>query len=127
MLTRDNISCTITVTDNTTETPDVAVQSYGGCEQVALAEPVVFHWFLTTDATAQTLSTDGTDTSEIAIKTNGAILVEDVADVMGVAITEATGLADFTVTVVTTKQAVLNVVLPSGKLEQSDVMTYTAA
>jgi len=45
---------------------------------------------------------------------------------MGQAITEATGLADFTVTVVTTKQAVLNVVLPNGKLAQSDVMTYTA-
>jgi len=126
MLTRDNISCKITVADNTTETPDVSVQFYGGSEETALAEAVVFQWFLTTDATAQVLSTDGTDTSEIAIETNGAILVEDVTDVLGVAITEATGLADFTVTVVTAKQAVLNVVMPNGKLEQSDVMTYTA-
>jgi len=125
MLTRDGISCVITVADNTTATPDVSVQFYGASEE-ALAEPVAFEWFLTTDAGAQTLCTDGTDTSEIAIKTNGAILVEDVADVMGQAITEATGLADFTVTVVTTKQAVLNVVLPNGKLAQSDVMTYTA-
>lgn len=125
MLTRDNVDAVITVVDNATETPDVSVQFSGGAEQ-ALAEPVVFHWFLTTDAGAQTLVTDGVDTSEIAIKTNGVILVEDVADVMGVAITEATGLADFTITVVTTKQAVLNVVLPNGKLVQSDVLTYTA-
>jgi len=125
MLTRDNVTCTVTVADNTTATPDVSVQFYGGAEE-ALAQPVVFHYFLTTDATAQVLCTDSTDTSDITIKTNGAILVEDVADVMGVAITEATGLADFTVTVVTTKQAVLNIVLPNGKLVQSDVMTYTA-
>ena len=124
MLTRDNITCTITVTDNTTETPDVSVQFTGPSEE-NLAEPVAFEWFLTTDAGAQTLCTDSTDTSEIAIKTNGAILVEDVADVMGQAITEATGLADFTVTIVTAKQAVLNVVV-AGRLIQSDVMTYTA-
>ena len=125
MLTRDGISCVITVADSTTETPDVSVQFYGAAEE-ALAEPVAFEWFMTTDAGAQTLVTDSTDTSEIAIKTNGAILVEDVAGVMGQAITEATGLADFTVTIVTTKQAVLNVVLPNGRLAQSDVMTYTA-
>lgn len=125
MKTRDNVSAVITVTDNATETPDVSIQFYGISEQ-ALAEPVVFHWFLTTDAGAQTLCADATDTSEIVIKTNGTILVEDVADIMGVAITEATGLVDFTVTIVTTKQAVLNVVMPNGELVQSDVMTYTA-
>jgi len=125
MNTRNDISAVITVADNTTETPDVSVQFYGGSE-TTLSEAVTFHWFLTTDAGAQTLCTDSTDTSEIAIKTNGTILVEDVADVMGVAVSEATGLADFVVTVVTEKQAVFNVVMPNGKLAQSDVMTYTA-
>jgi len=124
MLTRDNITATVTVADNTTMTPDVSVQFYGGSEET-YTDYVVFTWFLTTDATAQTLVTDGTDTSEITIKTNGAILVEDVTDVMGRTVTEATGLADFTITVASGKQAVLNVVLPNGKLAQSDVMTYT--
>jgi len=125
MNTRNDISAVITVADNTTVTPEVSVQFYGRSE-TALAEAVTFHWFLTTDAGAQTLCTDSTDTSEIAIKTNGTILVEDVADVMGVAVSKATGLADFVVTVVTEKQAVFNVVMPNGKLAQSDVMTYTA-
>lgn len=125
MLTRDGISAVVTTTDNTTETADVSIQFSGGSE-TALEEPVVFHWFLSKDATAQTLCADSTDTSEIAIKANGVILVEDVADIMGVAVSEATGLVDFTVTIVTAKQAVLNIVLPNGKLAQSAVMSYTA-
>jgi len=125
MLTRDGISAVVTTTDNTSETADVSIQFYGASEE-KLAEPVVIQWFLTTDAGAQTLATDATDISEIAIKTNGAILCEHTTDVIGMAVTEATGLIDFTVTVVTTKQAVLNIVLPNGKLAQSAVMSYTA-
>lgn len=125
MLTRDNVTCVITVADNATETPDVSVQFKGG-DEGNVSEPVVFTWFLSVDETAQALAVDTTDISEIAILTNGTILTELETDVMGVAITEDDGLADFTVTIVTTKQAVLNVVLPNGKLVQSDVMTYTA-
>lgn len=124
MLTREQLYPVITVADNTTETPDVTVQFKNGSEENH-AGLVMFDFFLTTDAGAQTLVTDGTDTSEIAIKTNGVILVEHTADVMGKAITEATGLADFTITIVTTKQAVLNIVV-NGRVYQSDVMTYTA-
>jgi len=124
MLTRNDVSAKITTADNASETPDLSVQFYCASEETALAEPIVFHWFLSTDATAQTLCTDSTDVTEIAIKANGAILVEDSTNVMGVTITEATGLADFTITVADGRNVVLNVVMPNGKLLQSEVLTW---
>jgi len=126
MLTRNDVSAKITTVDNASATPDLSVQFYAASEETALAEPIVFHWFLSKDATAQALVADTTDTTDIVIKTNGTILVEDVTDVMGVAITEATGLADFTITVVDGKTAVLNVVMPNGKLLQSEVLTWAS-
>lgn len=125
MLTRDSVSCTLTVTDNATATPDIAIQFTGGSEE-AVKEPIVFDWMICLDANGQGLAADGTDTTEIAIGTDGTILVEDVADIMGRAISEADGDADFTVTVVDGKEVYFIVILPNGKLVASELLTWAS-
>lgn len=125
MKTRDNVFCTVTVADNATATPDITVQFTGGSEQ-AVQEPIVFDWMIALDENGQGLAADGVDTTEIAIKTNGTILVEDVADIMGRAITEATGIADFTVTVVDGKTVYFIVILPNGKIVATEALTWSS-
>lgn len=121
----NDISATITVGADTTGAFPVSVQLTGPTGK-DLRESMVVQYYLSTDSAGDTLSTDGTDTSDITIGTDGTIIAETRADVAGVVKSEADGDIDFVVTVITTKQAYLVIVLPDGEIVISTVMAYTA-
>jgi len=101
-----------TVTDNDTTTPNIAIQlvdiAGNDCD-----EAVKLEIYLSTDADGDTLAVDGTDTTEIAVGTNGVILYEPSTDIIIVAKTDTDGQLDLEVTVVDTKSVYVNVVHPT--------------
>jgi hypothetical protein len=80
--------------------------------------------YLTTDAAGQKLAADGTDTTEIAIGTDGTILAELVTDIMAVCVSEADGDLDLEVTVVDGKTVYFNVVMPNGEVKTCATALY---
>jgi hypothetical protein len=125
MLTRDGVYCEITVTDNATATPDCVIQWKNAAEQ-DVTEPVVFIAYLSTDADGQALAVDSTDTTDITVLTDGTILIELVADIMFIGISEADGDFGLTVTIASGKSVYLNVVNPAtGVRTVSDLLTYS--
>jgi len=120
----DPVDAEMTVTDGTTETPDVSIQLVDGAGN-ALNESRAVFAYLAKDAAGAEICADGTDTSDFVIKTNG-LFVETLADIAGWLVSESDGVIDVTITIVTTKQAYLVLVMPDGRLVISDVMTYTA-
>ena len=105
----------ITVADNATATPDVSIQ-FVDIAGNNISHPVFCQVYLTTDAAGQTLAADGTDSTEIAIFTDGAILSEPVVDIMIACVSEADGLLGITPTVVDGKSVYINVVMPNGEV-----------
>jgi hypothetical protein len=92
-----------------------------------VSHPVAVVIYLSTDSDGQALAVDGTDTSEIAIVSDGAILVEHVADIMALCVSEADGDLDVTITVISTKTVYLNVIMPNGEVKTcATALTYTA-
>ncbi|MET0039894.1 MAG: hypothetical protein ABW041_07110 [Dehalococcoides mccartyi] len=122
----NDISATITVGADTTGAFPVSVQLTGPTGK-DLREARAVQYYLATDATGDTLVTDGTDTSDITIGTDGTIIAETRADVAGVVKSEADGDIDFVITVLTTKKAYLVLIMPDGELVISAEMAYTAA
>jgi len=120
----NDISATITVGDDTSGAFPVTVQLTGPTGKDLTSARVV-QWYLAKDETGDTLCVDGTDTSEIAILTDGTIIAETVADIAGVVKSEADGDIGFTITVENGKKAYLVLVMPDGELVISDAMTYT--
>ncbi len=121
----NDISATITVGTPTAGAFPVSVQLTGPTGK-DLREARAVQYYLATDATGDTLATDGTDTSDIVIGTDGTIIAETRADVAGVVKSEVDGDIDFVVTVISTKRAYLVIVLPDGELVISAEMAYTA-
>ena len=96
------------------------LRNKGGDSQVAVALP----WYLASDAaglTPQAVAHDG----GLAIGTDGA-LIETVANLSGILITEADGDCDIDITDAGAFTAYLVVVLPTGELVVSNVITHTA-
>jgi hypothetical protein len=120
----NDISATITVGKDTTGAFPVTVQLTGPTGKDLTSARVV-SYYLAKDATGDTLCVDSTDTSDIAILTDGTIIAETVADIAGVVKSEADGDIGFTITVENGKTAYLVLVMPDGELVISDAMTYT--
>jgi hypothetical protein len=116
-----------TVTDNiTTATPNVAMQ-FKDIAGNDVSHPVAVIVYLTTDSAGQTLAADSTDTTEIAIGTDGTILAELVTDIMAVVVSEADGDLDMEITVVDTKTVYFNVVMPNGEVKTcTTALNYTS-
>ena len=116
-----------TVTDNiTTATPNVAMQ-FKDVAGNDVSHPVTVNCYLSTDSAGQTLAIDSTDTTEIAIGTDGTILAELAADIMAVCVSEADGDLDLEITVVDSKTVYFNVVMPNGEVKTcSTALNYTS-
>jgi hypothetical protein len=120
------LDVSFTITDNATETPDVVMQFKDSAGN-DIDHPVAVMVYLSTDAYGQTLAVDSTDTSEIAIKTDGTILYEPAADIMVYCVSETDGDLGLTITVITTRTVYVNVVMPNGEVKTcATALTYTA-
>ena len=120
------LDVTFTVSDNDTATPNIAMQfkDVGGND---IDHPVAVVCYLSTDAYGQTLAAKGTDTTEIAIGTDGTILAELVTDIMAVCVSETDGDLDLEITVADKKTVYFNVVMPNGEVKTcTTALTYTA-
>ena len=116
-----------TVTDNiTTATPNVAMQ-FKDVAGNDVSHPITVNCYLSTDSAGQTLAIDSTDTTEIAIGTDGTILAELAADIMAVCVSESDGDLDLEITVVDSKTVYFNVVMPNGEVKTcSTALNYTS-
>lgn len=112
-----------TVSDNDTTTPNIAMQ-FKDIAGNDIDHPVAVTVYLSTDTAGQTLATDGTDTTDIAIGTDGTILAELVTDIMAVCVSAADGDLDIEVTVVDTKSVYVNVVMPNGEVKTCATALY---
>ena len=65
------------------------------------------------------MAADGTDTTEIAIGTDGTILYEPVTDIAAYCVSETDGDLDLEITVVDKKTVYFNVVMPNGEVKTS--------
>lgn len=83
-----------------------------------LTERVGIQWYLAADANGDTIAT--APSSGIAIGTNG-LLIEHTNNIAGLAITEATGIFDVTISEISAKSFYLIVVTPDGKLYSQTV------
>jgi len=116
-----------TVTDNiTTATPNVAMQ-FKDVAGNDVSHPITVNCYLSTDSEGQTLAIDSTDTTEIAIGTDGTILAELAADIMAVCVSESDGDLDLEITVVDSKTVYFNVVMPNGEVKTcATALNYTS-
>ena len=112
-----------TVSDNDTTTPNIAMQ-FKDVAGNDIAHPVCVICYLSTDTAGQTLAVDGTDTTEIAIGTDGTILAELVTDIMAVCVSEADGDLDLEITVADNKTVYWNVVMPNGEVKTCSTALY---
>jgi hypothetical protein len=110
----------ITVGAEATNVINVAVQTRIGPVAPDVLQPI--RAYLSTDAAGQTLAS--APSGGIAIGTDGTILVEEVANVVLSAVTEADGSIDFDLTEASTGTWYLNVILPNGKVVTSDAITF---
>ncbi|MDD4873388.1 MAG: hypothetical protein PHE15_00195 [Dehalococcoidales bacterium] len=112
-----------TVSDNDTTTPNIAMQfkDVGGND---IDHPVAVVCYLSTDAYGQTLAVDSTDTSQIAIGTDGTILYEPVTDIAAYCVSETDGDLDLEITVVDGKSVYFNVVMPNGEVSTCATALY---
>lgn len=113
-----------TVSDNgTTATPNIAMQ-FKDIAGNDISHPVAVICYLTTDSAGQTLAVDSTDTTEIAIGTDGTILAELVTDIMALCVSEADGDLDLEITVVDGKTVYFNVRMPNGEVKTCSTALY---
>jgi hypothetical protein len=112
-----------TVSDNDTTTPNIAMQfkDVGGND---IDHPVAVVCYLSTDAYGQTLAVDSTDTSQIAIGTDGTILYEPVTDIAAYCVSETDGDLDLEITVIDGKTVYFNVVMPNGEVATCATALY---
>ena len=120
------LDVSFTIEDNATSTPDVYMQ-FKDIAGNDIDHPVGAMVYITTDAYGQTLATDTSDISEIAIKTDGTILFEPSTNVMAYCVSETDGALGLTITVISTKTVYVNVVMPNGEVVTcATALTYTA-
>jgi len=103
-----------TITENGTETPNVAMQ-FKDLAGNDIDHPVAVICYLSSDTAGQILS--GGDVTEVAIGTNGALLAELTANQIGLFVSEADGDLDVDVTVGNTDTAYFNVIMPNGEVK----------
>jgi len=127
LLAYQPVDAEITVGAPTAGSFPVAVQLLGPSGKVLKAPACVF-CYLAKDAEGKTICVDGTDTTSLDAGTDG-LMVETAGyatAVSGHFVSEDDGDIDITAIVLTTRTMYLVVVLPSGKLVISTIMTYTA-
>lgn len=121
------IDATITVGTPTAGSFPVVVQLLGPNGKDLTHSACIFA-YLSKASDGSDICVDGTDTTSFAAGTDG-LMVEAAGyatAVSGHFVSESDGDIDMTIIVLTTKTAYLNVVLPSGKIVTSTIMTYTA-
>ena len=127
LLAYQPIDVTMTVTNGaagvTAGTDTVAIQ-FKGSNGEDITEAVCVPWYLSTDSAGQTIATDSTDVTTLAIGTDGT-LIELTDNLYGFLICEADGDADLAIVIPSGKSVYLNLVMPSGRLSTSDEITYT--
>ena len=127
LLAYQPIDVTVAVTNGaagtTAGTDTVAIQ-FKGSNGEDITEAVMVPWYLSTDSAGQTLATTSTDVTTFVIGTDGT-LIEMSANVYGWLICEADGDADLAIAIPTGKSVYLNLVMPSGRLDTSDEITYS--
>ena len=116
------VDAVITLGTPTTGAFPVTVQLKGP-SGVDMAYPAGVFCYLAKDSAGMEVVADQTDTTDITTLTDG-LWLETIADVAGMAISEADGDIGFTITVASGKHAYLVVVLPTGRLVVSDIMSY---
>ncbi len=92
---------------------NVSVQLIDRNDGTPLTERTAVKWYLAADANGDSIAT--APSGGIAIGTNG-LLIEHTNNLAGVAITEATGIFDVTITETAAKSFYLVVIAPDGKL-----------
>jgi hypothetical protein len=110
-----------TVTDNGSETPNVAMQ-FQDLAGNDIDHPVAVICYLSSDAAGQTLS--GDDVTEVAIGTDGTLLAELTVNQIGLFVSEADGDLDVEVTVGDTDTAYFNVIMPNGEVKTCATALY---
>lgn len=89
----------------------------------AITYPVALQMYLSDNANGLDIINTA-HSSGMAIGTNG-VLIETIADKVGILLTTAAGLADITFTEAADKTAYLVVILPDGRLQISGAITHT--
>ncbi len=122
--TRSNQVCDadITITDNGSGSFTAAIQLKGPNGN-DLTSPAWVGFYLSTDSAGMVAAADSTDSSEIAIATDG-LLQEHLTDVEGDLVSEADGDIGLTITVIEGKTVYLVLKMPDGTLIISDAMSY---
>ncbi len=115
------VDVAFTVTDNDTETPNVAMQfkDIGGND---ISHPVAVMVYVSSDTAGQTLS--GGDVTEIAVGTDGTLLGEITANQIAYCVSESDGDLDLEITVGDGDTAYLNVVMPNGEVKTCSTALY---
>jgi hypothetical protein len=103
-----------TITENGTETPNVAMQ-FKDLAGNDIDHPVAVICYLSSDTAGQTLS--GGDVTDVAIGTDGTLLAELAADQIGLFVSGADGDLDVDVTVGAADTAYFNVIMPNGEVK----------
>lgn len=104
-------------------TINVAIQVNDGLGN-ALTSPVALPWYFANDSAGLTPTTTAHDGGS-AIGTDGA-LIESVANLSGILVTEADGDADITITDAGAFTVYLVLVMPTGELAISGAITHAA-
>lgn len=111
-------------TETAGDTLDVDLQFVDGYGQ-PVTEKIAFQYYCSTTAAGDVV--DAAFPGDMAIQTDGTIIVEHTTDVVGLAVTEADGTLTFRFTGDTGGDATfLNVILPNGTVAVSDEIEIVA-
>ncbi len=106
-----------------TDLINVVIQLNQGDNATAVAEAIAFQMYLSSDAAGQTV--DAAPSGGFAAGTDGTIILEHTANIYAQCLTEADGDFDLIVTDTASASTYVNVILPSGQLITSSILTFT--
>lgn len=116
------VAASFSVGAETSNARNVIVQLSNRANGGDVSERVAVHWYLSSDANGDAIS--AAPSGGIAIGTDG-LLLEWTANVSGLAVSEADGDIDVTITETGTVTFYLVIVAPDGKLYPSTAISFT--
>jgi len=115
---------TMTITQSASGTWAIVVQLLGE-DGIALTTDAMVAWYLSTDATGDTIAVTSTDVTSFAAGTDGTLLEDDVSgNIWGWMKSETDGDVDIDIVVPADKTVYLNLIMPDGRIVHSAIMTY---
>jgi hypothetical protein len=115
---------TLTITQSASGTFAVAVQLLGENGD-ALTTDAMVGYYLSTDATGDTMAVTSTDVTSLGAGTDGTIMEDNVSgNVWGRMKSETDGDIDVDIVVPADKTVYLNLIMPDGHIVHSAIMTY---